>query len=149
SRYPNAPAPNCSATGAHTGIAGLPLKSTSSPALGWPFVSRMCFWTAGRTSSFSSLATRGPLGLSPPFRRPVAVGTAGGQAAFTFPDDGEVSLLITDYREYYYLPASPIGFWAPSVQRNVLGLTGFLQYFSMEWFNDGQTIPEVELTENP
>jgi hypothetical protein len=77
------------------------------------------------------------------------VGTAGGQAAFTFPDDGEVSLLITDYREYYYLPASPIGFWALPIQHNVLGLTGFLQYFSMQWFNDGQTIPEVELTENP
>src|SRR5262245_58353759 len=51
------------------------------------------------------------LGLHPPFRRTVRATTASGPVAFSLPDDGVVGLLVTDYREYYYLPASPIGFW--------------------------------------
>jgi hypothetical protein len=56
-------------------------------------------------------------------------------------DDGEVSLLITDYRQYYYLPAPPVGFWAAPNHANVLGFTGFLQFFSSHTHNDGQSLP--------
>lgn len=42
-----------------------------------------------------------------------------------------MSLFVTDYTEYCYLPAPLIGFHAPTPQsqRSVLGLTGFLQHF--------------------
>ena len=88
------------------------------------------------------------LALSPPFQRTVQVSTGGGMAAFIMPNDGEVSLLITDYREYYYLPAPPVGFWTNPNKKNVLGVTGFFQYFSTQTHNDGQSIPVIELTEN-
>jgi hypothetical protein len=64
------------------------------------------------------------------------------------PDDGTVALFITDYRGYYYLPSPPIGFWSGSSQHNVLGVTGFLQYFSTFTHNDGVNYPELELMEN-
>jgi hypothetical protein len=93
-------------------------------------------------------STARALGLSPPFSRRVQVLTAGGTTALTMPDDGIVSLFITDYRECYYLPLSPIGFWSGSGGRNVLGFTGFLQYFEMRTHNDGVNRPETELTAN-
>lgn len=77
------------------------------------------------------------LGLRAPFPRSVSVsGIAGAvHAQFTLPADGTVSLFITDYVEYYFLPAVPVGFWPPSPpvvqRRNVLGVTGFLQYFQV------------------
>ena len=44
-----------------------------------------------------------------------------------------VSLFVTDYREYAFLPGPLVGFHPPVVvptrQRSVLGLTGFLQFF--------------------
>jgi hypothetical protein len=76
------------------------------------------------------------LGLSPPFSRAVSVsGIAGAvQAQFTLPPDGAVSLLVTDYREYYFLPAPPVGFWPPATagqRRSVLGLPAFCN--TSEW----------------
>jgi hypothetical protein len=65
-------------------------------------------------------------------------GIAGAvQASFTMPPDGTVSLFITDYREYYFLPAPPVGFWPPAptgtTRRGVLGATGFLQLFQVDF----------------
>jgi hypothetical protein len=71
------------------------------------------------------------LGLQPPFSRQFGASGAGGHRfGLTFPPDGTVSLFITDYREWYYLPAPLVGFHvAPSgaALRSVLGLNGFLQ----------------------
>jgi hypothetical protein len=92
------------------------------------------------------------LGLSAPFSRVVGVsGIAGAaQAQFTMPPDGTVSLFLTDYREWYFLPAPPVGFWpaspAGTPRRNVLGVTGFLQHFQV-FFDYKPKRPEVELIE--
>lgn len=75
------------------------------------------------------------LGLTLPFPRRALVSGLGGSQTVTasFPPDGLVSLFVTDYREYAYLPRPLVGFHAPgraaSAQRSVLGLTGFLQHF--------------------
>ncbi len=75
------------------------------------------------------------LGLTPPFPRQTAFsGAAGTQSSLlSFPDDGVVSLFVTDYQEYAYLPAPLVGFHPPgpaaAQQRSVLGQTGFLQFF--------------------
>jgi hypothetical protein len=75
------------------------------------------------------------LGLTLPFSRQTGVSSAGGTqaATFSFPPDGLVSLFVTDYREYAWLPGPLVGFHAPGPgaagQRSVLGQTGFLQYF--------------------
>ncbi len=93
------------------------------------------------------------LGSSPPFARVVSVsGIAGAvQAQFTMPPDGAVSLFITDYREWYFLPAPPVGFWPPAPtggqRRNVLGATGFLQYFQVN-LHYQLSRPEVELIQH-
>ncbi len=90
------------------------------------------------------------LGLQPPFSRTVSVsGIAGAvQAQFTMPPDGTVSLFLTDYQNWYFLPAPPVGFWPPSPtsapRRNVLGVTGFLQYFQVV-LHYQLSRPEVEL----
>jgi hypothetical protein len=81
-----------------------------------------------------SKATR-VLGLALPFaRQEGASGAAGTQATrFSFAPDGLVSLFVTDYREYGFLPRPPVGFHPPAragtSQRSVLGLKGFLQFF--------------------
>jgi hypothetical protein len=73
--------------------------------------------------------------LTLPFPRQTPISGAGGTYASTvsFPPDGLVSLFVTDYREYCYLPRPLIGFHQPgpgaAKQRSVLGLSGFLQYF--------------------
>jgi hypothetical protein len=72
------------------------------------------------------------LGLSLPFPRQAGFTGAGGSYSGTasFPPDGQVSLFVTDFHEYVYLPGPLIGFQAPGAgQRSVLGLSGFLQYF--------------------
>jgi hypothetical protein len=89
------------------------------------------------------------LGLRPPFRRVVPFSGASGQGTFSLPDDGTVGLMATDFREYYYLPRSPIGFWTTPGGPAVLGLTGFLQHFEMHIHNDGVHRPEVELSHTP
>src|SRR5262249_41147156 len=77
------------------------------------------------------------LGLRLPFPRQGRISGVGGPqaATFSFPPDGLVSLFMTDYREYVYLPRPLVGFHAPSPapssQRSVLGLTGFLQFFRL------------------
>ncbi len=94
------------------------------------------------------------LGLSPPFSRVVSVsGIAGAvQAPFTMPPDGTVSLFVTDYQEWYFLPAPPVGFWPPAPaggqRRNVLGATGFLQHFQVV-LHYQLSRPEVELIHHP
>src|SRR5262245_16148678 len=57
------------------------------------------------------------IGLIPPFPRQAAVsGAAGMQAGtFTAPPDGLVSLFVTDYREYAFLPAPLVCFHSPGV----------------------------------
>jgi hypothetical protein len=91
------------------------------------------------------------LGLSPPFSRVVSVsGIAGAvQAQFTMPPDGTVALFLTDYREYYFVPAPPVGFWPPppagGQRRSVLGATGFLQHFQVV-LHYQLSRPEVALT---
>jgi hypothetical protein len=77
------------------------------------------------------------LGLTLPFPRQLSISGAGGTYTGTvsFPPDGLVSMFVTDYREYCYLPTPLIGFHAlaprGSGQRSVLGLAGFLQYFDL------------------
>jgi hypothetical protein len=96
----------------------------------------------------------GRLGLQSPFSRVVSVsGIAGAvQAQFTLPPDGTVSLFVTDYKEWYFLPAPPVGFWPPSPtgvpRRDVLGVTGFLQYFQVT-LHYQLSRPEVELIHHP
>ncbi len=87
------------------------------------------------------------LALTSPFPRqhPVS-GAAGTQAAtFSFPPDGLVSLFVTDYREYAFLPAPLVGFHppapAPASQRSVLGQTGFLQFF--RYVQDPEPTPPI------
>jgi hypothetical protein len=81
----------------------------------------------------SAVAPR--LGLTLPFsRQSTFSGAAGTQAGvLSFPPDGLVSLFVTDYTEYSFLPSPLIAFHPPAphphTQRSVLGLTGFLQYF--------------------
>jgi hypothetical protein len=90
------------------------------------------------------------VGLHAPFPRAASVsGIAGAvQAQFTLPPDGTVSLFLTDYQEWYFLPALPVGFWPPSPaggpRRNVLGATGFLQHFEVHLHYE-LSRPEVEL----
>ncbi len=75
------------------------------------------------------------LGLPLPFPRQEGVSGAAGTrvATFSFPPDGLVSLFVTDYTEYAFLPGPLVGFHppalAPTSQRSVLGQTGFLQFF--------------------
>jgi hypothetical protein len=82
-----------------------------------------------------------------PFARQQAIsGAAGTQAAtFSFPPDGLVSLFVTDYTEYAFLPAPLVGFHppvsGPSSQRSVLGKTGFLQYFRFVY--DPEPMPPI------
>jgi len=89
-------------------------------------------------------------GLTLPFPRRLAMsGAAGTQAAtVSFSPDGLISLFVTDYREYCYLPGPLIGFHPPgpqaSSQRSVLGLTGFLQYFRFI-LDHGPSPPAFEL----
>jgi hypothetical protein len=114
-------------------------------------------WTGQIDSSsdwvvFDNQAAMG-LGLQAPFPRVEAVsGIAGAvQAHFTMPPDGTVSLFLTDYHDWCFLPAPPVGFWPASPagvpRRNVLGATGFLQYFEVRLHYE-LSRPEVELIEH-
>lgn len=88
-------------------------------------------------ADYTLLASRLATGLKfpLPFSRQAQVSGAGGSwtSIVSFPPDGLVSLFVTDYREYAYLPRPLVGFHAAGrsapVQRSVLGLTGFLQHF--------------------
>jgi len=90
------------------------------------------------------------LGLTLPFARQEGVsGAAGTQAAtFSFAPDGLVSLFVTDYREYAFLPGPLVGFHPPALvpgsQRSVLGLTSFLQFFKFV-YDPEPTPPLFEL----
>ena len=90
------------------------------------------------------------LGVSLPAARRLALsGAAGTQTAtVSFPPDGQVSLFLTDYTEYCYLPSPLIGFHPPgptvAAQRSVLGLTGFLQHFRFV-LDHGPAPPALEL----
>jgi hypothetical protein len=87
------------------------------------------------------------LGLALPFARQQAVSSAGGTqaATFSFAPDGLLSLFVTDYREYAFLPAPLVGFHPPAPagtkQRSVLGLTGFLQFF--KFIYDPEPTPPI------
>jgi hypothetical protein len=87
------------------------------------------------------------LGFSLPFPRQTASSGAAGAQTLpqSFPDDGVVSLFVTDYREYAYLPCPLVGFHSPGPgaanQRSVLGKTGFLQYFRV--VHDPEPMPPI------
>lgn len=90
------------------------------------------------------------LGLALPFARQARSSAAGGTqaATFSFAPDGLVSLFVTDYREYAFLPSPLVGFHPPAPvgtqQRSVLGLTGFLQFFKFV-YDPEPTPPLFEL----
>jgi hypothetical protein len=93
-------------------------------------------------------------GLALPFGRRAGISGAGGSQSsiISFPPDGLVSLFVTDYREYAYLPCPLVGFHPPrtgsATQRSVLGQTGFLQFF--RFLQDPEpTPPIVELDPLP
>jgi hypothetical protein len=87
------------------------------------------------------------LGLVLPFARQASASAAGGTQAvtFSFAPDGLVSLFVTDYREYAFLPGPLVGFHPPAPvgtkQRSVLGLTGFLQFFKLVY--DPEPTPPI------
>jgi hypothetical protein len=92
------------------------------------------------------------LGLHQPFGRLWSGSGAGGHTIpLGFPPDGEVSLFVTDYREYCFLPALLVGFHVPppgapatTTYRSVLGVTGFLQHFKT-LIDPDPASPAVEL----
>jgi hypothetical protein len=90
------------------------------------------------------------IGLSPPFARSSQnQGAGAGPFTLTFPDDGAVSLYVTDYRHYCYLPAPLVGFLPPPVNDfAVLGVTGFLQHFKLRIDYDERP-PRIRLTVPP
>jgi hypothetical protein len=84
----------------------------------------------------------GELGLSPPFRRRVGAATAGGHdLPLTFPEDGQVRLLLTDFATDWCLWAPLIGFIESpgrgGRRTGILGITGFMQHFAV-------TFPETQ-----
>jgi hypothetical protein len=85
-----------------------------------------------------------------PFPRQAAFsGAAGTQAGIlSFPPNGLVSLFVTDYTEYCFLPSPLVAFHPPTPraqsQRSVLGLTGFLHYFRFV-LDYGPSSPNFEL----
>jgi hypothetical protein len=94
------------------------------------------------------------LGLALPFPRSTGASGMGGSqvVTFSFPPDSLVSLFVTDYREYAFLPSPIVGFHSPgpgaASQRSVLGQTGFLQFF--RFLQDPEPIPpivELDLSE--
>jgi hypothetical protein len=97
----------------------------------------------------------GRLGLQPPFPRVIPVSGVAGAIAdeFTLPPDGTVSLFLTDYSAWCYLPSLPVGFWPPvapgePTRRNILGFTGFQQHFEI-LFRNYLPRPEILLIEAP
>lgn len=94
----------------------------------------------------------GSLGLTLPAARQIQFtgATVTQFGSLSFPPDGEVSLFVTDYTGYCYLPAPLIGFHPPAPQRrrSVLGLAGFLQYFELN-LRQGARPPMFELRPEP
>lgn len=81
----------------------------------------------------------------------VAISGAGGTYTGTvdFPPEGTVSLFVTDFTEYLFIPAPLIGFHprVPNAasQRSVMGLTGFLEYARSILDPCGKRQPLLEL----
>ncbi len=83
----------------------------------------------------------GSLGLSPPFRRQTSGQAAGGiELLLSFPEDGEVTLLLTDFHSEHYVWQPLVGFLRPPSspqtgtvpkQTALLGTTGFFQFFDV------------------
>lgn len=79
-----------------------------------------------------SIAAR--LGLSARSLRPQPASGAGGHPlSLLFAPAGQISLFVTDFREYCFLPDPLVGFHSPTTPadqlRSALGLSGFLEYF--------------------
>src|SRR5262245_57802321 len=91
-------------------------------------------------------------GLSLPFpTQATSSGAAGALAStYSFPPAGLVSLFVTDYNEFCYLPAPLLGFHPPRPlqQRSVLGLAGFLEHFLFT-LDHGPHPPVFELDSLP
>lgn len=93
------------------------------------------------------------LGLRPPFRRHVLSSTLGGSPLpITFPDDGDVRLLLSDFIRGYCMWAPPVGFVSDQFLRArnahaLLGFTGFMQILDV-FFRTGTT-PAIEITIPP
>lgn len=88
------------------------------------------------------------LSLTLPFATQARSSGAAGAyvSTYSFPPDGLLSLFVTDYTEYCYLPTPLIGFHPPGPlrQRSVLGLAGFLRYFRFV-LDHGPMTPHFEL----
>jgi hypothetical protein len=95
------------------------------------------------------------LGLTLPFaRRITAQAVDGSEIEIGFPEDGEVSLFLSDYRTGFYLWQPLVGFLVPRPDSrrgkpkkatSLLGFTGFFQHFDVT-FPDGPHGPEIEVT---
>jgi hypothetical protein len=93
------------------------------------------------------------LGLQGRFRRRArARGVGGAEVTLSFPDDGEVQILLTDFTSGYCVWSPLIGFVEedrPSDKRSaILGFTGFFQYFAVD-FRDIRPTAMIEVTAKP
>jgi hypothetical protein len=97
------------------------------------------------------------LGLGPPFpRRATGLAAGGGEVTVGFPEDGEVTVFLSDFRGGFYAWQPLVGFLAarqgqerttqaPVKQTAPLGFTGFFQHFDVT-FPDGPDGPAIEVT---
>jgi hypothetical protein len=89
------------------------------------------------------------LGLPGPFRRRVsAKGVGGADLTLLFPEDGEVRILLSDFVTEYFVWSPLIGFVEgdrPGGKTTaLLGFTGFLQHFSVD-FPEGNPPSLIEV----
>ena len=96
------------------------------------------------------------LGLRPPFaRKVVGHGVGGQETLLSFPEDGEVQILLTDYVNGYCLWAPLVGFLLRESttpepegtvnQRAILGMTGFFQHLDVSFRHGSNPGIEVEV----
>jgi hypothetical protein len=93
------------------------------------------------------------IGLRGPFRRRVrARGVGGSEVSLVFPEDGEVQLLLTDFLSGWSVWTPLVGFVEgnrpPGKKTAILGVTGFFQYFAVDYPDDLPT-PMIDVTIKP
>jgi hypothetical protein len=98
------------------------------------------------------------LGLSPPFGRRTTGRAAGGaELSIAFPEDGAVTVFLSDFREGFCAWQPLVGFLGPrqgppsglpAKQTAILGITGFFQYFNVT-FPDGPDGPGIDIEPKP
>jgi hypothetical protein len=96
------------------------------------------------------------IGLRPPFaRKVVGQGVGGQETLLSFPGDGEVQILLTDYVNGYCLWAPLVGFLlresttpdpqAAVNERAILGMTGFFQNLDVTFRHGSNPGIEIEV----